>query len=161
VCVPGDAQIGDPGSYIGRPGFWHGGVGVAACWHGIARRIGRDLAEHAAHRDDPHARAASGRAVASLAAASALLAAAGRQIDERPRDRASARRRAQLVRVAVERSSREVLETSIAAQGATALSFDQLHGRAVSDLTVYLGQLHHGHDAAQVEADPGDDWWTS
>ncbi|MEU8616196.1 acyl-CoA dehydrogenase family protein, partial [Actinoplanes sp. NPDC048791] len=24
--------VGGPGSYVGRPGFWHGGVGVAACW---------------------------------------------------------------------------------------------------------------------------------
>ena len=42
--VDRDAQVGRPGSYVGRPGFWHGGVGVAACWHGIAQRIGHDLA---------------------------------------------------------------------------------------------------------------------
>ena len=40
-------QIGPPGGYVGRPGFWHGGVGVAACWHGLASRIGRDLGDHA------------------------------------------------------------------------------------------------------------------
>ena len=161
VHVARDAQIGGAGSYVGRPGFWHGGGGVAACWHGIARRIGNDLAEHAARRDDLYSRAASGRATASLAAASALLAAAARQIDEHPADVVAARRRAELVRVAVEQSCRLVLDASVVAQGATALSFDQRHGRAVSDLTVYLGQLHHGHDEAVVQAHPGDDWWSS
>ena len=47
------------------------------------------------------------------------------------------------------------------AQGASALSFDVAHGRAVSDLTVYLGQLHHGHDAAGVDVHPTEDWWSS
>jgi alkylation response protein AidB-like acyl-CoA dehydrogenase len=161
VRVDDTAQVGPPGSYVGRPGFWHGGVGVAACWHGLARRVGRDLAAHAARRDDPYSAAASGRAVASLAAASALLAAAGRQIDEAPADGAAAERRAHVVRVAIEQSSRDVLQTAIVAQGASALSFDVAHGRAVSDLTVYLGQLHHGHDAAAVQVHPSDDWWSS
>ena len=159
--VDAAAQVGPPGGYVERPGFWHGGIGVAACWHGLARRIGRDLAAHAARRDDPYSAAASGRAVAALAAASALLAAAGRQIDESPTDTAAARRRAHVVRVAVEQSSRDVLQTSIVAQGASALSFEAEHGRAVSDLTVYLGQLHHGHDAAAVLAHSFDDWWSS
>jgi alkylation response protein AidB-like acyl-CoA dehydrogenase len=159
--VDAAAQVGPPGGYVERPGFWHGGIGVAACWHGLARRIGRDLAAHAARRDHPSATAASGRAVAGLAAASALLAAAGRQIDEAPTDIAAARRRAHVVRVAIEQSSRDVLQTSIVAQGASALSFEVGHGRAVSDLTVYLGQLHHGHDAAAVQVHSFDDWWSS
>ena len=161
VRVEREHQIGPPGAYVDRPGFWHGGIGVAACWHGIARRIGNDLARHAAQRDDPYASAASGGAVASLAAASALLAAAGRQIDEQPADRVAGRRRASVVRVAVQQSSCDVLQRSIVAQGASAISFDVSHGRAVSDLTVYLGQLHHGHDAAGVEAESSDDWWSS
>ncbi len=31
-----DALVGAPGSYLARPGFWHGGLGVAAVWHGGA-----------------------------------------------------------------------------------------------------------------------------
>jgi alkylation response protein AidB-like acyl-CoA dehydrogenase len=161
VRVGADAQVGPPGGYVGRAGFWHGGVGVAACWHGIARRLTQDLAEHAARRDDPYASAAAGRAIASLAASGALLASAGRQIDESPDDVAAARRRAHVVRVAVEQSARDILQTSVVAQGASALSFQARHGRAVSDLTVYLGQLHHGHDAAAVQLHPADDWWSS
>ena len=28
--------VGAPGEYLTRPGFWHGAVGVAACWYGGA-----------------------------------------------------------------------------------------------------------------------------
>lgn len=29
-----DAQVGRPGWYLERPGFWHGACGPAACWVG-------------------------------------------------------------------------------------------------------------------------------
>jgi alkylation response protein AidB-like acyl-CoA dehydrogenase len=161
VEVAASDQVGRAGSYVSRPGFWHGGIGVAACWHGIAERIGHDLADHAARRGDPFARAAAGRARAALASSRALLAAAGRLIDHRPGDEAAARQRAPIVRVGVEQAARTVLDASIAAQGAAALCFDAGHGRAVTDLTVYLGQLHHGTDAATIEADDADDWWST
>jgi hypothetical protein len=32
--------VGGPGAYTGRPGFAHGGAGVAACWYGGARGVG-------------------------------------------------------------------------------------------------------------------------
>ena len=35
--------VGPPGGYTGRPGFTHGGVGVAACWYGGARAVGDTL----------------------------------------------------------------------------------------------------------------------
>ncbi len=154
-------QVGLPGGYVGRSGFWHGGVGVAACWHGLATRIGRDLADHAARRDDPFANAAAGRVTAALASSRSLLAAAARQIDHRPGDEDAARRRAPVVRVAVAEASRMILDTSVVVQGASALCFDAAHGRAVADLTVYLGQLHHGTDAASIDPTAGDDWWSA
>ena len=49
VEVSGDTQIGPPDAYVGRPGFGHGGVGVAACWHGLAQRI----ADRPPRRRDP------------------------------------------------------------------------------------------------------------
>ncbi|MET0147293.1 MAG: acyl-CoA dehydrogenase [Ilumatobacteraceae bacterium] len=154
-------EIGEPGSYVGRPGFWHGGVGVAACWHGLAQRLAADVAAQASRRDDPYLDAARGALGAEIAATTALLASAGRQIDDDPHDLVSARRRAQVVRLAVARTSRRVLEMSTAVGGAGPLCFDRSHQRAVADLTVYLGQAHEGHDAATVEVPPGDVWWTS
>ncbi|RZL42979.1 MAG: acyl-CoA dehydrogenase [Variovorax sp.] len=29
-------QVGQPGDYVRRPGFWQGGAGIAACWYGEA-----------------------------------------------------------------------------------------------------------------------------
>ncbi|MGQ2936902.1 MAG: hypothetical protein ACT6RK_22670, partial [Sphingopyxis sp.] len=29
-------RVGDAGAYLQRPGFWQGGAGIAACWHGGA-----------------------------------------------------------------------------------------------------------------------------
>ncbi len=48
--------VGSPGAYTGRPGFAHGGAGVAACWYGGARGVGQTLLAAAAKRDlGPHA----------------------------------------------------------------------------------------------------------
>jgi alkylation response protein AidB-like acyl-CoA dehydrogenase len=159
--VAGTAQLGPIGAYVERAGFWHGGIGVAACWHGLAERLAADLAVQAGRGDDPYIRAAAGRAAGSVAAATSLLAAAGRQIDDDPTDVRAAQRRAQLVRVAVAGLAQAVLDESVSAQGAGALCFDRDHARAVADLTVYVRQLHHGRDAAAVEVRPDDDWWSS
>ena len=35
--------IGAPGDYLARPGFWHGAIGVAACWLGGARAVAARL----------------------------------------------------------------------------------------------------------------------
>src|SRR5207249_5904649 len=43
--------VGEPGRYIDRPGFAHGGAGVAACWYGGARGVARTLLAAAAERD--------------------------------------------------------------------------------------------------------------
>jgi hypothetical protein len=160
VVVPAGDQLGAPGAYVGRPGFWHGGTGVAACWHGLARRIGDDLSRHAGEREDAHARAAAGTAAALLAASTTLLAAAARQIDAAPGDERRSRGSAVMVRVAVAGASRTVLSTSIEAQGASALCFDAGHARRIADLTVYLGQLHFGSDAASVEP-ASEAWWSA
>jgi hypothetical protein len=39
VAVAPDAQVGPPGFYLDRPGFWWGGGGVAAVWYGGARGL--------------------------------------------------------------------------------------------------------------------------
>jgi alkylation response protein AidB-like acyl-CoA dehydrogenase len=159
--VGGTAQLGPVDGYVQRAGFWHGGVGVAACWHGLAQRLAGDLGAHASRGDDPFVRAAAGRAAGLVAASTTLLAAAGRQIDDDPEDIRAAQRRAQLVRVAVAGLAQAVLDESVTAQGAGALCYEPDHARAVADLTVYVRQLHHGRDAAAIEVRPDGDWWSS
>ena len=80
--------VGPPDGYTGRPGFSHGGVGVAACWYGGARAIGRTLLAAAAKRDvGPHALAHLGAVDLGLGAARAALEAAADEIDADPGDR--------------------------------------------------------------------------
>jgi alkylation response protein AidB-like acyl-CoA dehydrogenase len=161
VDVDAGEPVGPPHCYVARPGFAHGGVGVAACWHGLARRVALDLAADAAEQDNPHLRAAAGEASAILAAGGAMLGAAGRQIDERPLDFDVATALASTVRTAIEHIARHILERSTRAQGAAALCFAPHHARAVADLTVYLGQFHHGVDAAGVSIQSDNEWWTA
>ena len=162
ACVDGmvDEPIGPPGCYTARPGFWHGGIGVAACWHGLARRIAADLGTWATERDDQVSGLVAGRAAAVLAGSASMLGGAGRLIDERPRDISTARGWAATVRTAVEHAARQILDASTAFQGASALCFAPDHARAVADLAVYLGQFHATSDPAQVPL--GDlEWWTA
>jgi alkylation response protein AidB-like acyl-CoA dehydrogenase len=66
--------VGGPGGYIDRPGFAHGGAGVAACWYGGARGVGRTLLVAAARRDvGPHALAHLGAVDIALRTAKLAL----------------------------------------------------------------------------------------
>ncbi|MGW2089752.1 hypothetical protein [Streptomyces sp. NPDC001880] len=69
------SPVGEPGAYVERPGFQHGGIGVAACWNGGARAVARTfLSASRKWGLGPHALAHLGAAVdARLAAVDALL----------------------------------------------------------------------------------------
>jgi alkylation response protein AidB-like acyl-CoA dehydrogenase len=160
IDVVADDPVGPAGSYTSRPGFWHGGVGVAACWHGLARRIVHDLDRWSRDRSDVTAALAAGKANALLAASASLLVATGRLIDDRPNDVCGGRGWAYTARTAVEHGSREILSISTAMQGAASLCFESDHARAVADLTVYLAQFHQHKDPAEVPHGGDRAWWT-
>ena len=89
VGFPGVAAepVGPPGGYTDRPGFSHGGVGVAACWYGGARAVARALLAAAAKRDiGPHALAHLGAVDLGLRTARAALRQAAEEIDADPAD---------------------------------------------------------------------------
>ncbi len=89
VGFPGVAAepVGPPGGYTSRPGFSHGGAGVAACWYGGARGVARALLRAAAKRDiGPHALAHLGAVDIALRTARAALAEAAEEIDADPGD---------------------------------------------------------------------------
>jgi alkylation response protein AidB-like acyl-CoA dehydrogenase len=155
--------VGPPGAYIDRPGFAHGGVGVAACWYGGARAAGRTLLSAARKRDiGPHALAHLGAVDIALGTARAALDQAAGDIDADPDDRRNAGwGRALRVRSLIESVATEVMGRVGRALGAGPLSHDEAHGRLVADLTVYLRQHHAERDLAALGtlvAEQGPGW---
>jgi hypothetical protein len=144
--------VGAPGSYTGRPGFAHGGAGVAACWYGGARAVGETLRAAAAARDvGPHALAHLGAVDIALHTAKTALDVAAAEIDADPEDRqAGGRLLALRVRALVEATATEVMRRVGRALGAGPLCRDEAHSRRVADLTVYLRQHHAERDLAQL-----------
>jgi alkylation response protein AidB-like acyl-CoA dehydrogenase len=140
--------VGRPGGYVSRPGFSHGGVGVAACWYGGARAVGRVLLAAAAKRDvGPHALAHLGAVDIALGSARAALDQAADEIDADPLDeQGDGAARALRVRALTESVATDVMARAGRALGAGPLSHDEAHSRLVADLTVYLRQHHAERD---------------
>jgi hypothetical protein len=144
--------VGPPGAYTDRPGFAHGGVGVAACWYGGARAVGAMLLTAAAQHDaGPHALAHLGAVDIALRAAGAALDEAADEIDADPADGKDAGWiRALRVRALVEAAATQVMGHVGRALGAGPLCHDAAHARRVADLTVYLRQHHAERDLAAL-----------
>src|SRR5580692_4401759 len=146
--------VGAPGGYTDRPGFAHGGAGVAACWYGGARAVGRTLLAAAAQRDvGPHALAHLGAVDIALSTAKTMLDQAAEQIDADPADRQNGGHlRALRVRALVEATCTEVMNRVGRALGAGPLCHDEAHSRRVADLTVYIRQHHAERNLAELGA---------
>jgi alkylation response protein AidB-like acyl-CoA dehydrogenase len=155
--------VGPPDGYVNRPGFSHGGVGVAACWYGGARAVARTLLGAAAKRDvGPHALAHLGSVDLGLRAAWSALGQAADEIDADPGDEGGGGPvRALRVRALTEAVAADVLSRTGRALGAGPLGHDQEHSRAVADLTVYLRQHHAERDLARLGelVAEGEDQW--
>ena len=161
-AVPAE-PVGPPGGYTGRPGFSHGGTGVAACWYGGARGVARALARAAAKRDvGPHALAHLGAVDIALRTTRVALGRAADEIDADPGDlRGEGALRTLRVRALAEATASDVMARTGRALGAGPLSHDEAHSRAVADLTVYLRQHHAERDLARLGklvAEQGTTW---
>lgn len=144
--------VGDPDAYLDRPGFWHGAIGVAACWLGGARRVADPLYRCAASRSaDAYSLAHLGAVDAALAASDAILAAAASQIDDDPFDRAgTAQLLARRVRTVVEHAVDEAITRTGRALGPGPLCQDGRHAQRVADLSIYIRQSHAERDLAEL-----------
>lgn len=138
--------VGGPGDYVHRPGFWHGGIGVAACWFGGALGVADAL--YRVPDPGPHVLAHLGAVDVALGAARAVLDAAAAEIDADPR--ADAQPLAMRVRATVEHAATAVIGHVGRALGAGPLCRDEAHARRVADLTVYLRQSHAEADLEQL-----------
>ncbi|MEV1021082.1 acyl-CoA dehydrogenase [Streptomyces sp. NPDC050264] len=143
--------VGDVEAYVRRPGFQHGGIGVAACWYGGALAVARTLRHAAAKRADPHTDAHLGAVDIQLHAAETVLRRAAAEIDGDPLDSSGeAGVRGLRVRAFVESVCTEVLTRVGRATGAGPLCHDLRHARDVADLTVYVRQHHGERDLAEL-----------
>ena len=138
--------IGEPGDYVRRPGFWHGGAGIAACWYGGAQSIAEMTRQLAGPRPDAHRLAHLGAIDVSLAGAAAVLREAAAWIDGCPLSNAQIH--ALRARLVVEHAATEVIWHAGRALGAAPLCRDERFARAIADLPVFLRQSHAERDLA-------------
>jgi alkylation response protein AidB-like acyl-CoA dehydrogenase len=154
VCFEGaivgdERRLGGPNWYLQRPGFWHGAIGPAACWAGGALSLVDAVQSRPRH--DAHGRAHLGALIAAAWAMSAMLDAAGREIDADPEDRREqAHIRALAVRHLIERACSEVLDRLGRATGPVLLASDPQVARQAMALTLYLRQCHAERDQEEI-----------
>lgn len=152
--------VGEPGAYVRRPGFLHGGAGVAACWYGGLVRIAQTMRGALPPKSaDPHRLAHLGAVDVAMAQARAVLRETADEIDAHPRDACSmACARA---RLAVESAAAVVVERAGRALGAGPLCRDAGFAQMMADLPVFIRQSHaerdqaaHGQAVVQQEEAP-------
>jgi alkylation response protein AidB-like acyl-CoA dehydrogenase len=150
--------IGHPGDYLQRPGFWQGGIGIAACWYGAAQSIAERLRRHCASREEPHALAHLGAVDSALHAAAEVLRVSASTIDAAPTDNAEllARR----ARAVVEHSAELVIQHVGHALGAGPYCKDRQFARLIADLPVFLRQSHAERDLAALGQKVINEAWT-
>jgi alkylation response protein AidB-like acyl-CoA dehydrogenase len=144
--------VGDPGGYLDRPGFWHGAIGVAACWLGGARRVAEPLYRCAGSQSaDAYSLAHLGAVDAALAAGEAMLDATAAEVDSDPFDRAgNAQLLARRIRAIVEYAADEAITRTGRALGPRPLCQDGRHAQRVADLSIYIRQSHAERDLAEL-----------
>ncbi|WP_425357893.1 acyl-CoA dehydrogenase family protein [Pseudomonas asplenii] len=141
--------VGQPGRYLERPGFWHGGAGIAACWYGASEALAEHLRQYCCtRRSDPHANAHLGAVEASLCAARATLRECAAWIDAHPQAEASVPVRR--LRAVVEEAASNVSAHVGRALGASPYCRDPHFARLAADLPVYLRQSHAERDLAEL-----------
>lgn len=140
--------VGPAGGYLNRAGFWLGGIGIAACWFGAARELGRHLAQHCSARPEPHALAHLGAVDRALGACIAVLRQAASAADLQPEG--PFEHSARLCRAVAEQTAETVIGHVGRAMGAGPYCKDPHFARLIADLPVYLRQSHAERDLAAL-----------
>jgi alkylation response protein AidB-like acyl-CoA dehydrogenase len=152
--------VGGPGEYLARPGFWQGGIGIAACWYGGAQRLAEVLREQCTKRVEPHAMAHLGAVDSALNSAACVLRDSAMQIDLDPT--ADCRELAQQARACIEDTVEQVIRHVGRAVGAGPYCKDPHFAQLMADLPVYMRQSHAERDLAalgeRVAGEPTGRW---
>lgn len=135
--------VGPINAYLERPGFWHGGAGIAAVWLGAAIAVAERMLP--ACGEGLRARLL-GKADLALAPAAAVLRELAAAIDRAPQ----LSHHVQVVRArsVVERAATQVLDLAGRALGPAPMCMEDEHGRRWADLAVFLRQSHADKDWA-------------
>ncbi|MDB6142106.1 MAG: hypothetical protein JWP80_1150 [Pseudomonas sp.] len=140
--------VGEPGDYLARPGFWHGGIGIGACWYGAACALGRNLILHQHQHPEPHALAHLGAVETALHGAACVLRHSARCIDDEPG--ADVQALARRNRAVIEAAAEQVILHVGRALGAGPYCKDAHFARLMADLPVFLRQSHAERDLAAL-----------
>ncbi|GAB7543012.1 acyl-CoA dehydrogenase [Cupriavidus sp. 8B] len=141
-------QLGASGAYLRRPGFWHGGAGIAACWLGAAVPFVLALRALVARRAEAHAAAHFGAADIALRGGWAMLRETAAWIDANPA--ADAVTVVQRARLAAEKAATDIMARAGRALGAGPLCRDAALAARFCDLPVFLRQSHAERDLAAL-----------
>lgn len=140
--------VGSCKGYLDRPGFWHGGAGIAACWYGGTIGLANALWRHSSCRSTPYADAHLGAVDVALAQTAALLRETAAAIDQAPQSNLQAL--ALRCRASAEATARCVLNHVGMALGAAPYCRDRQFARLAADLPVFIRQSHADYDFAAL-----------
>ena len=159
--IPQHALVGPPGFYLQRPGFFPGGVGVAAVWAGALCRVVDLLLGWLGGRRWPAGEVRLGRLRTHRATALAIVVAAAQRLDDTLRPDAQPRnglvinslqQHCTLARAGVAAAVLAGLEEVRTVAGPAGLAFAADLTRAVDDLDLYVRQHNADADAALLGA---------
>ncbi|PKV11869.1 dehydrogenase [Xanthomonas prunicola] len=136
--------LGEPDFYLRRPGFWHGGAGIAACWYGAATAIAEHVRCSPRVMHSPFCAAHLGAIDAQLSAARLLLQNLADRIDSAPTE--SHQFAVIQLRSLMDRICRDVIERAALALGPVSLCCDAEHAQRCADLAAFIRQSHGEKD---------------
>ncbi|MET0234494.1 MAG: acyl-CoA dehydrogenase family protein [Kibdelosporangium sp.] len=147
VEVTEEMAVGAPGFYLRRPGFWLGGIGVAAVWLGGAAGVLDDVLAGLTD-PDAHQLAHVGALHTAILSTEALLASAASIVDKAPAG--DHKLLAWTCRSAAERTAWDVLDRAPRITGPTPMCRDRRFAQRLADLQVYVRQHHAEKDLAAI-----------
>ncbi|MCU4525299.1 acyl-CoA dehydrogenase [Acinetobacter pittii] len=140
--------IGQPNSYLKRPGFWHGAAGVTACWYGAAVRLAGFLQESCQANPNPYKKLYLGEVAHQLEITKQYFQYVAKLIDHKPT--LSHEREIRILRAQTEQCCLSVIERVGKALGARPFCEDATFAQLMADLPVFIRQSHAAFDYEQI-----------
>lgn len=141
-------SVGEPNSYLKRPGFWHGAAGVAACWYGAAVRLASFLQESCQANPNPYKKLYLGEVAQQLEITKQYFQYVAELIDHKPT--LSHEWEVRILRAQTEQCCLSVIERVGKALGARPFCEDATFAQLMADLPVFIRQSHAAFDYEQI-----------